>query len=106
MLLYFCILILFTLGQAGEDIPVENTTLEEKEGVTEAPGEETEEERVVTEMLATTTTITTINTTYVDNSTSAESTPSPCKKNGSFRVTTPGLLAECIITVCLIMLSL
>ena len=65
MLLYFCILILFTLAQAGEDIPVENTTLEEKESVTEAPREETEEERVVTEMLTTTTT-TTINTTYVD----------------------------------------
>ena len=66
MLLYFCMLILFTLAQAGEDISVENTTLEEKESVTEAPGEQTEEERVVTEMLATTTTTTTINTTYVD----------------------------------------
>ena len=65
MLLYFCFLILFTLGQTEDDISVENTTLEEKESVTEAPGEQTEEERVVTEMLTTTTT-TTINTTYVD----------------------------------------
>ena len=69
MLLYFFILMLFTLGQAEDEISVENTTLEESESVTEAPGGQTEEERVVTEMPklpTTTTTTTTINTTYLN----------------------------------------